>query len=117
MTAGLTVIGITGLYLAYIYVHNYSSVTSHTLHDITGQKGPGGEHRYSPTHSLTSALDGVGRQHYALAALTPRKRPMLGVLHGRPGWLREISPPPGFDPQTVHPVANRCTDYALLILK
>jgi hypothetical protein len=26
--------------------------------------------------------------------------------------MRDISPPPGFDPWTVQPVANRCTDYA-----
>jgi hypothetical protein len=29
------------------------------------------------------------------------------------GWLRKISPPPGFDPRPVQPVASRYTDYAI----
>ena len=29
---------------------------------------------------------------------------------GRSGQVRKISPPPGFDPQTVQPVASRYTD-------
>jgi hypothetical protein len=31
---------------------------------------------------------------------------------GRSGQVRNISPPPGFDPQTVQPVASRYTDWA-----
>jgi hypothetical protein len=34
----------------------------------------------------------------------------LGGPQGRSGQVRKISPPPGFDPRTVHPVASRCTD-------
>ena len=30
---------------------------------------------------------------------------------GRSGNLRKVSPPPGFDPRTVQPVAIRYTDY------
>ena len=36
----------------------------------------------------------------------------LGDPQGRSGQVRKISPPPAFDPQTVHPVASRCTDWA-----
>jgi hypothetical protein len=36
----------------------------------------------------------------------------LGGPQGRSGRVRKISPPPGFDPQTVQPVASRCTDWA-----
>jgi hypothetical protein len=36
----------------------------------------------------------------------------LGGPQGRSGQLRKISPPPGFDPRTVQPVAIRYTDYA-----
>jgi hypothetical protein len=36
----------------------------------------------------------------------------LGGPHGRSGQVRKISPPPGFDPRTVQPVASRYTDYA-----
>jgi hypothetical protein len=37
----------------------------------------------------------------------------LGGPQGQSGWLRKISPPPGFDPRTVQPVASRYTDYAI----
>jgi hypothetical protein len=42
-------------------------------HPRTGHEGPEGEQRYSSTLSLTSALDGVGGQHHAPAALPPGK--------------------------------------------
>ena len=34
----------------------------------------------------------------------------LGGPQGRSGRVRKISPPPGFDPRTVQPVASRYTD-------
>jgi hypothetical protein len=34
----------------------------------------------------------------------------LGGPQGRSGWLRKISPLPGFDPRTVQPVKSRYTD-------
>jgi len=74
-----------------------------------------GEYRYSSTLSLTSGLDGVGDQRHAPAALPPGKTRyplyrMLGRPQGRSGRARKISPPPGFDPRTVQPVASRYTD-------
>ena len=36
----------------------------------------------------------------------------LGGPQGRSGRARKISPPPGFEPRTVQPVASRYTDYA-----
>ena len=61
---------------------------------------------------------GVGGQHHAPAALPPRKTryPLyrrLGRPQGRSGLGRKISPPPGFDPRTVQPVASRYTDWAI----
>jgi hypothetical protein len=58
---------------------------------------------------------GVGGQHHAPAALPPVKTqyPLykrLGGPQGRSGRVRKISPPPGFDPRTVQPVASRYTD-------
>ena len=58
---------------------------------------------------------GVGGQHHAPAALPPGKTryPLyrrLGRPQGRSGRVRKISPPPGFDPRTVQPVASRYTD-------
>jgi hypothetical protein len=73
---------------------------------------------YSSTLSLTSALDGVGGQRHAPAALPPGKtrcpfyRRLGGPQH-RSGRVRKISPPPGFDPQTVQSVASRSTDCAI----
>jgi hypothetical protein len=37
----------------------------------------------------------------------------LGGSQGRSGRVRKISPPPGFDPRTVQPVASRYTDWAI----
>jgi hypothetical protein len=36
----------------------------------------------------------------------------LGGTQGQSGQVQKISPPPGFDPRTVQPVASRYTDYA-----
>jgi hypothetical protein len=60
---------------------------------------------------------GVGGQRHAPATLPPGKTqyPLyrrLGRPHSRSGWVRKISPPPGFDPRTVQPVASRYTDCA-----
>ena len=37
----------------------------------------------------------------------------LGGPQGQSGQMRNISPPLGFDPRTVQPVANRYTDWAI----
>ena len=67
---------------------------------------------YSPSLSLTSALDGVDGQPHAPAVLPPGKTRY--PLYVR-GWVSPIAggdgcgkfrPPPGFDPRTVQPVAS-----------
>ena len=60
------------------------------------------------------ALDGVGGQGRTPAAL-PRDRPVTHCIEGwvgpGPVWkVQKFSPPPGFDPRTVKPVAIRYTD-------
>ena len=80
----------------------------------TGHEGPEGEQGYTST----LALDGAGCQCYAPAALPPGKTQYtfyrrLGGSQSRSGQVRKISPPPGFDPRTVQPVASRYTDYAI----
>ena len=109
----------------YTYIHNaLPSIHTPYLcfvkfkgkgHPRTGREGPEGEQRYSSTLSLTLALDGVGGQHHAPAALPPIKTryPMyrrLGGLQGRSGRMRKISPSLGFDPRTVQSVVSRYTD-------
>ena len=81
----------------------------------TGYEGPEGEQMYGSTPPSTSTLDGVGGQRHAQAVLPPGKKryPLyrrLGRPQGRSGRVRKISPPPGFDPRTLQPVASRYTD-------
>ena len=80
-----------------------------TVHPRTGHEGPEGELRYSSTLSLTSALDGMGGQRHAPAALPPTKTryPLhrrLGGPQGQSGQVRKISTLPGFDPR----IQNLC---------
>jgi len=37
----------------------------------------------------------------------------MGGPHGRPGLVWNISPPPGFDPQTVRPIASCYTNNVI----
>jgi hypothetical protein len=77
----------------------------------------------SPTLSLTSALHGGGWLTPSPSCLTARKesRYLLyrkldgggGGSNACLGRCEKSSPPPGFDPQTVQPVASRYTDYAI----
>ena len=62
---------------------------------------------------------GVGGQRHALAtlALAKTQYPLyrrLGGPHSWSGWVWKISPPLGFDPRTVQPVASHYTDWAIL---
>jgi hypothetical protein len=80
-----------------------------------GHEGLEREWRYTMSpHSLTSALDGIGSQGYAQAALPPRNR--LGT-YCTGGWVgprvQKISPPPGCNPRTVQLVMSQYTDYAM----
>jgi hypothetical protein len=61
---------------------------------------------------------GVGGQRQSPAVLPPWKTRYLlcrrlGGLQGRSERVRKISPPPGFNPQTLQPVASRYTDWAI----
>ena len=70
---------------------------------------------YNSILSLTLALDGMGGQRHVSAALHagntryPLYRRLVGP-QGRSGRVRKISPPLGFEPRTVQPVASRYTD-------
>jgi len=60
----------------------------------------------------------MGVQRHAPAALPSGKTRYslnrgLGVPEGRCGRVWKISPPPGFDPRTVQPVASRYADWAI----
>jgi len=71
---------------------------------------------YSSAISLASALDGVGGQHHAPAALPPGQTqyPLyraLGEIHGWSRRVRKILPLPVFESQTPH--ASHYTRYAI----
>ena len=61
----------------------------------------------------------MGGQRHAPAALPLGKRHGTHSIGGwvgpggRNGGVRKTSPPPGFDPRTVQPVASRYTNYAI----
>jgi hypothetical protein len=65
---------------------------------------------------MTMALEGLRGQHHVPAALYPQERPIThctGGWIGHTGWsgeVQKISPPTGFDPQTIQPVASHYTD-------
>jgi hypothetical protein len=66
---------------------------------------------YTSTLSLTSAQYGVGGQRHAPVVLFPgmSRYPMYRKLGSPQRWserVRRISPPLGFDPRTVQPVAS-----------
>jgi hypothetical protein len=70
--------------------------------------------------ALSSALGVVGGQSQAPAALCPGKtRYPLNRRLREPQHpsrrVRKISPPTGFDPRTVQPVASRYIDYAVTV--
>jgi hypothetical protein len=98
-----------------LFTHNNGKGKGHPR---TGHEGPEREYRYSFTLPLTSALDGRGFQRHAPAALPAGKSryPLYRMLcgpHGQSGRVRTISPPPGFGPLTVQPVASRYNYLAI----
>ena len=72
--------------------------------------------KYRFTLSLTPALNGGGWLAPRPGRFTPAKETRYPLYRsvsgpqGRSGRVRKISPPPGFDPWTVQPVASRYTD-------
>ena len=99
---------------------NYTVKVKVKVLPITGHEAPEGEYRYISTLSWPRRLDEgwVGGQHHAPAALPPGKTRYslyrrLCRPQSRSGRVRKISPPPGFDPRTVQPVASRYTDWAI----
>ena len=68
---------------------------------------------------LTLTLGGVGVRHHASAILPPGKSAgihcaegWVGLRVGLDGCGENLCPPLGFEPQTLHSVASRNTDYA-----
>ena len=75
----------------------------------TSHEDPTGEKIYISTFSLTSALDEVGGQRQAPAALSSGKtqyplQKRLGGPQSRSGKVLKIVPPPGFNTRAVQPV-------------
>jgi hypothetical protein len=101
------------MYTVYIYI--YINRGKGEVHRRTGHEGPEGEWSYIATLSFTLALDGVGGQRHAPAALPPgtTQYPLYKRLGWRQSWfgqVRKISRPLGVDPRTFQPVARRYID-------
>ena len=99
-------------------LHYSKSKGKGKVHPRTGHEGPEGEKVCSSTLPSTSALDGGGWSMPRPSCFTPRKTqyPLcrrLGGPQGQSGRVWKISPPPGFDPQTVQPVTSRYTDCTI----
>jgi hypothetical protein len=89
-----------------------------TVHPITRYEGLKVEQKYSSTLSLTSALDVDGWRTPRPSRFTPGKTryPLYRWLDGpqsRSGRVRKISLPPGFDPQTIQPIASSYNDCVI----
>ena len=100
-----------------------SSIGEDKVHPCTGTEAPyrPTAHRGSRGIALLFLENGTRRGEGSASrpgrSLPPGKTryPLyrrLGWPQGRSGQVRKISPPPGFDPRTVHPAASRYTDYA-----
>ena len=85
----------------------------------TSHEGPQQEQKYGSTLSLTLALDGGGLSMPHPSCFTPEKEtwyPLHKRLDGPQGQYgqgQKISFSPGFDPQTILPVASCYTNYSL----
>ena len=85
-------------------LQNVLCLNPNKVHPRTGQNGPKGDQRCSPTLSLTLALNGGGWSmprliHFALGKY-------LVPIVQEAGWVQHISPPLGFYPRNVQPVAS-----------
>ena len=82
-------VNFTLLYFIYIYIYTHTHThTQSKVHPRTGHEGPKGELMYNSTLPSISALDAVGGPQ------------------GRSGRVRKISPPTGFEPQTLQPARS-----------
>ena len=102
------------IYILYIYV---CSKVKGKVYPRTGRESPDMEERCNSTLPSTSALDGGGWSTPRPGHFTPQGKTRYILYrrlcgpHSRSGRVRKISPPPGFDPRTVQPVASRYTDW------
>ena len=99
-------------------VLDYSSYES-KVRPRTGHVGPEGEYRYSSTLSFTFALDGSLWLMPHPGHFTPGKEMRyqlyrrLGGPQGQSERVWIMSPPRGFTPWTVQPLASHYTHYAV----
>jgi hypothetical protein len=113
-------------HISFIIIGSESHPPSYPVGKCTGKghprtvhQDPEGEQMYSSTLPSTSALDGGGWSTTRPGRFIPGKenryplRRRLREPQGRSGQVRKISPPLGFDPRTVQPVASRYTYWAI----
>jgi hypothetical protein len=96
-----------------VFVYSYLSLNAVTVKVRCNRprRAQGGV-ELQPYSFVTSALEGIALAAPRSGRFTPGKirYPLyrkLGGTQGRSGLVRKILPTPGFDPQTVQPVASR----------
>ena len=97
-------------------VHTYNTKGKNgKFHPRTDYEGTQPEYSYNSFLSLTWALYWGGWSTPHSDRFTHKNDKLcrrFDETQGRSGQVRKISPPLGFDPRTVQPVASRYTDYA-----
>ena len=86
------------------------------VHPKTVYEGLEGEHRYSSTVSLTSALDAGGWLTPRHWPLNPRERDPVPIVQ-EAGWAPGpvwMGSAPGFDHWTIQPPASHYTDFTVM---
>jgi hypothetical protein len=99
-------------WLLLLYANSVARIKKGRFRPRAGHKCPQREYRYSSTLSLTSAPDRGGQPTPRPGRFVPRNDTWyslyrrLGGPQGRSEGLQKMSPPPGFNPRNVHPVAS-----------
>jgi hypothetical protein len=104
----------------YLYIYTYIKVKCTHLQALrlcTGRTAHGGSRGIALPFLDHGTRRGRGVSITPQPLFTPGKDPVpivqrLGGPQGRSEQVRKISPPLGFYPRTVQPVASRYTDYA-----
>ena len=102
----------------YLLGYDISVKANGKVYPVTCHESTQGARRYSSTLSLTSTLHGGGWLAPHSGRFIPGLQTLYHPLYRKLGGLqcqtervRTISPPPGFKPRTVQPVASRHLVY------
>jgi hypothetical protein len=105
-------------FVSTITVSKIKCTLVHTLRLCTGRTAHEGSRGIALPYHDHGTRRGREFSSTPQPIFTPGKDPVpivyrrLGGPHGRSGQVQKSSPPQGFDPRTVQPVASCCINYA-----